>query len=320
MTVCAHAGFNATSSTAGRWLTTDHPSVPWPIRFTWRLANHGYGLGWVLLVLFVVALLIDARHLRAADRLRMADTEPVEGWAYPFAPGLAADRWAARLTPVRLQRAAAAIGAACTLATYSVRDLAIMAVAHVREPEEPRIAALSRGRASVSMSRALRSDALEGLMDPDSRARRRTCRCLAALAGMGLALAVFWLAPAWAQHIGDSFTHPPEVTWLAGVLDSLGNWWNSLSPGNKLLVGVGIAALVALSGGSLGLAFGISGAATFLLDRSHGAATFVRDPQAAVRSYLATTTPQGMLLDAGETLLTFAPASRSMPCGVVVAR
>ena len=111
-----------------------------------------------------------------------------------------------------------------------------------------------------------------------------------------------------ARQIGPSLTATP-FPWLAGALEALGDWWNSLGPGGQIAVGVGLAALIALSGGSLGLAFGISGAATYLLDHSHGLASFSRDPATATRRYLATTTLQGAIVDLGEFALTFAPGN-----------
>ncbi len=96
---------------------------------------------------------------------------------------------------------------------------------------------------------------------------------------------------------------------MAAQLDGLAGWWDGLSVGEQIAVGIGIAALVALSGGSFGLAFGISGVATFLLDKGHGAADLSRDPRAATRSYLSTATPASLLLDGAEAALTFAPGN-----------
>jgi hypothetical protein len=103
--------------------------------------------------------------------------------------------------------------------------------------------------------------------------------------------------------------------WLAGVLDALAGWWNSLGVGGQIAVGVGLAALIALSGGSLGLAFGVSGAATYLLDHGHGLASFSRDPAAATRHYLTATTPQGAVVDLDEFVLTFAPGNLAGAAG-----
>ena len=93
------------------------------------------------------------------------------------------------------------------------------------------------------------------------------------------------------------------------MLDAIASWWDGLSPGQQIAVGIGIAALIALSGGSLGLAFGLSGVATYGLTHARGAATFVRDPAAGIRGYLATATVTGAILDGTEALLTFAPSN-----------
>ena len=80
-----------------------------------------------------------------------------------------------------------------------------------------------------------------------------------------------------------------------------------LGPLGQIAAGVALAALIALSGRSLGLAFRVSGAVTDLLDKSHGLAAFIRDPVGAVRSYVSNTTPLGAIAGVAESLLTFAP-------------
>jgi len=67
--------------------------------------------------------------------------------------------------------------------------------------------------------------------------------------------------------------------------------------------------LIALSGGSLGLAFGLSGVTTYALEHGHGAADLLRDPRTAVRDYLSTATPLEAVLDLLEFGLTFAPGN-----------
>ena len=65
-----HGGGNATTRVGDRWLTADDPSVPWLLLSGWKVANHGVGLRWLLL-----ALLVDASRLVAADRRRRASRE-----------------------------------------------------------------------------------------------------------------------------------------------------------------------------------------------------------------------------------------------------
>jgi hypothetical protein len=55
--------------------------------------------------------------------------------------------------------------------------------------------------------------------------------------------------------------------------------------------------------------FGVSGVATFLAEHAHGAADFTRNPAAATRSWLRTTTPAAAVLDLAEFGLTFAPGN-----------
>ena len=98
-----------------------------------------------------------------------------------------------------------------------------------------------------------------------------------------------------ATAIGQSLTTGGDSTYLAGLLDAVGSWWNGLNPWQQIAVGAGIAALIALSGGSLGAAFGVSGIATYGLTKAHGAATFTRDPAAATTSYLTTPPPLAAL-------------------------
>jgi hypothetical protein len=143
--------------------------------------------------------------------------------------------------------------------------------------------------------------------------RRRRAR-LNALAVLAVTLAAGTvLAAVIAQRIGTDLT-PPAVArdalnWLAGQFDSLADWWAARSTGQKILIGLGAAALVALSGGSLAFAFGASGVLTYGLEHGHGAADFMRDPAAATRNYLDTATPAQFALDAVEFGLTFAPGN-----------
>ena len=102
---------------------------------------------------------------------------------------------------------------------------------------------------------------------------------------------------------------PGTEPWLAGVLDALTGWWHDQPLLTQLAIGAGIAALVVLSGGSLGLALGISGVLTWGLDHSAGIATFTRNPRQATRDYFATATPAQLAADTLGVALTFAPGN-----------
>lgn len=97
--------------------------------------------------------------------------------------------------------------------------------------------------------------------------------------------------------------------WLAGVLDSLADWWHDQPLLAQLAIGAGIAALVVLSGGSLMLGIGISGVLTWGLDHSAGIAAFTRNPRQAARDYLTTATPAQLAADTLGFALTFAPGN-----------
>ena len=64
-----------------------------------------------------------------------------------------------------------------------------------------------------------------------------------------------------ASAIGSSLSTGSDTGYLAGLLDRVGEWWNDRTWWEQLIVGAGIAALVVASGGSLGLAMGVSGVA-----------------------------------------------------------
>ncbi|MEU4387808.1 PT domain-containing protein [Promicromonospora sp. NPDC023805] len=102
---------------------------------------------------------------------------------------------------------------------------------------------------------------------------------------------------------------PGTEPWLAGALDAVADWWHDQPLITQLAIGAGIAALVVLSGGSLGLALGISGVLTWGLDHSAGIATFTRNPRQATRDYFATATPAQLAADTLGVALTFAPGN-----------
>jgi hypothetical protein len=133
---------------------------------------------------------------------------------------------------------------------------------------------------------------------------------MVAVVALGAALLVgLVLADLAARRIGIDLTPSGGLpSWLAGQFDALGRWWDARGTGEKLLIGAGIAALVVLSGGSLGLAFGVSGVATYAADHGQGLASLTRDPAAASTSWWQTATPAETALDLAEFALTFIPS------------
>jgi len=326
ITVADHAGFNATGGLGREWVETARPAAPWLLRVTWDWTGEGAHRAGLLLVLLIVATLVDARRLRRADGTSADTALPAVGWSSMlWAPRQLSDRWTGVVTgwasrlptgtrqvvtaPARLTVATLAAG--CALGAYAGRDLAVLLVARSRQPGEGASSAALRSFAAAKMLREMRMEAMAAVAPHETRGSRRVARAVAVALMMALLFAGTWLAMKLATEIGATLTRPPDLDWLAGLLDDLADWWKSLSPAQQLLVGAGIAALIVLSGGSFGLAIGVSGAATFLATHGHGAASFVRDPRRATTDFLTHLTPQQVLGYALEIAL-----GRLLPAGV----
>jgi hypothetical protein len=185
-----------------------------------------------------------------------------------------------------------------------LRDIGDAMAAFSRQDGEPRRAAAARGMAAVSGQRAAREMAFEVLTGPVNVRRRR-------LLALGAVVVLAWLsfvvAPHTAAAIGLNASEP--MAWLAGVADGLAQWWGDQSLGTQIAIGAGIAGIVVLSGGSLGVALGVSGVLTWGLDKGDGIATFVRDPNQATQDYITTATPGQVTADTLGFALTFAPGN-----------
>lgn len=291
--VGVHAGNNTAAAAAGTaWMSA--PKVPWLVRSGWWIGMHGRHLGVVLLVLGLLALLADAQRRWAADRaFAMAATGPIPAVRVDQAPAPAAPG-----APIR--------SALVALARYSGSDLARQLRAHARRRNEPVDGALSRGRTVSDRLRAERGNAAAfGAVDRRfDRVRRRV---IAGALAAALVAAVFILAPAWARQIGPILIVHLN-SWLAGLFDALARWWHSEPAWAQFLEIAGVAALIALSGGSFALALWGAGTAAFLAEHGHGEAALIRDPKKAAANYLATTPPQAIALDLLEAALTLWPA------------
>ncbi|MGW6129080.1 restriction endonuclease fold toxin-2 domain-containing protein [Cellulomonas sp. NPDC055163] len=313
LTVAEHASYNAHNAHSS-WPAEDAAGFPAVLSGLWSLTGHGRATGVLSALLLVACLLVDVqRRHRAAglapldgDRLRpggaLVDTPPgqrlLRWWQGRVGTGTGiARRLASLATPVL--RALAQWWA----------DVAVVVAAHARVGTEPRRLAVGRARAVAVHVRNIRADAM-ALTTPgvEPRARRVFQRATAVVGGAWLALALWW-GTTMASGIGRYLLLDGNGNYLAGLLENAGQWWNGLSPVQQVAVGAGVAALVALSGGSLALAVGVSGVATYGLSHAEGAATFTRDPVRATADYLATTTPLEAGMDAGELVLTFLPGN-----------
>ena len=194
----------------------------------------------------------------------------------------------------------AAVLAICTLVAYVLRDKMVILASHAGVRGESRLTRLVRGRAAMEMTRHARREAYLTHSGPAGRFTLLTWRITAA-AILVLLLAGVW----WTQSVRTGPT--VEAGWLTEYRAGLDPWWSGLIWWEQGLLVGGAIALVALSTASLGPAFTVCGAATYLASNGYGAATFVRSPRAAVRTYLRTATPGAVLADGAETLLTFVP-------------
>ncbi|MGH9151099.1 MAG: restriction endonuclease fold toxin-2 domain-containing protein [Acidimicrobiales bacterium] len=301
--VADHAGFNATVANP-RWTAVDDSGVPGVLRMVWALSGKGHRTALLAGMALGACLLVDVARRARAARITgvLAGRAVVAGrWdaapPAPPAPG----------RPDGGQRAFDLVGQALTQWTG---DLAAVVSAHARGRGESRRAAWQRGRAAAGLTRGLREEAMWATTPGAEPAARHRAAVAAAVVGLGLLAAAVVAGVSVASAVGDTMGDANLLFgYLAGLFEGLAEWWAGLGWGGQIAVGAAFAALVVLSGGSLGLGFGLSGVATYAAGEGHGVATFARDPAAATRAYLATATPQGLLLDAGEALLTFAPSN-----------
>jgi hypothetical protein len=306
--VTDHVGRNAQAH-SGRllnigvpdWLDPSVSTVPWWMRAPWSLLGHGHGRVWLLGLVLAAALLVDGYRLVLRPASNLASGSPPRWvFAIPRSVGSLTRRWPPVIARLLVTGTLSLTG----LIWIVVRDVGQVIAAHSRVDGEPRTAAVRRGFTAASGQRLARELTCDAAL---STAHPRRVRTVAATCGIGLLALALIVAPAVAANIGANTWH--GGLWLAGKLDGLGDWWTGLGPTQQIGVAIAVAALIALSGGSLGVAFGISGVATYGIAHAHGAATFTRDPVSATRSYLTTTTPAGALLDAAEFALTFAPGN-----------
>ena len=146
-----------------------------------------------------------------------------------------------------------------------------------------------------------RDAAARTVLDP-GRQYRWVVRVLATLAVLAGVL-VLMQVPTITHDLNRQLAPHLGGGWLAGVLDMLGDLWDSLSPMEQGLLMLAAGALVVFSGGGLGLAFDV-GLGLAMLSSAHDAARFVRDPQGTVARYLSSHTPGEIALDVATWIAT----------------
>lgn len=296
--IADHMARNATTK-AGAWSRTGG-EAPWPpVGATSVLTGGGNGRGWLLLTLLAVGAVLDARVLRAGgyDVGLLDDLGATEGRAGGGALGALRGRLLAglfRSGPGRW----VADGVDALLLPLLEWRLVVRAAGAGR--------ALRRFNLpirTVTGLRAEREAAARAVMDPGRRGRWAT-RVLA-LSVAAAAVIVLVQVPDFARGLDRSLA-PRPWGWLAGILDSLGSIWESMSPAEQLLAMATAGALVVLSGGTLGLAFGI-GTGLMALGSAHGAAQFVRDPRGSAADYLTSHTPGELIIDGAAVAMIIVP-------------
>jgi len=280
------------------WLDPATTNVPWWIRAPWSLFGHGHFRPTVFVLLAVVVLLVDGSRLARVPAAGLVPTARPR-WIDGAAAGLAGvtSSWPRALRDVPASLTFAVLGTGWVLA----RDWRTGLLGFTKSAEQSRREAAQQGATLLAGQRAVRELGYDQLVGPvDVRTRRR----LAAGTLVLLLLGGLVLAPVTAAGLSSVYEYP---SWLAGVMNAVGSWWDGLSPGAKIAVGIGAGALLALTPLGLGGAFFVTGALTWGLDHRKGIGTFLDDPRSATKGYLATTTPAEAVADVGMFALTFWP-------------
>lgn len=311
--VVDHAGRNAVAATFSgddAWLDPETSNVPAVIRWSFVLSGRGEGREELLVLLFLVALIVDSvryagRDYAAAipeERPSLTDRviDRIRLWLRGPLSGIPA--------PLRGCVDAVVVGVVA-LPTMAWRDLVQMVQAYARQPGQGRLDAVRHGRAAVVMQR----EAREIVCEIDGvRGRSVIYRLAGLLATVALVVLGVVVAVSVASSIGGDVSS--GILWLAGQLNALADWWDGLSLTEQIAVGVFAGALLALPFG-FGWGFFLGGIGTWMAEHGHGLADLAQNPRRAIIDYLTQTPPSQMVLDAIESLLTFAPAGLGAGAG-----
>ena len=265
---------------------------PWPIiGTTSSMAGSGQGRGWLLLVMLVVAVLLDARVMRLGGYARTL-AGPGSGPSAPQGtPGGVVGRWGADV----VEAAAAARARAPRL------RLALTQAATTRRPRlflqawaEHRIAR------DLAARRVL-----------DAGPHRWATSALAAAAALAGAWIIYTVVPPVVSELNQRLNGLPTL-WFAGILDMLGQVWESMSPIEKAALVLIGAIAVFLSGGSLGLAFSVGLGIASALDAARPSAQLMRDPQGTTGHYLDTHNDLQVITDTGMAAMAVIPGGKAL--------
>ena len=266
--------------------------APWPIvGTTSTMAGSGQGRGWLLLVMLVVAILVDARVMRLGGYARTLAAPGCGPGAPQGPPGGVAGRWGADV----LEATAAARAKAHRL------RLALTQAATTRRPRlllqawaEHRIAR------DLAARRAL-----------DAGPHRWATSALAATAALAGTWIIYTVVPPVVSELNQRLNGLPTF-WFAGILDMLAAVWESMSPTEKAALVLIGAAVVFLSGGTLGLALNVGLGIATALDAARPTAQLMRDPWGTTSHYLDTHNDLQVITDTGLAAMAIIPGGKAL--------
>ena len=266
--------------------------APWPVvGTTSSMAGSGQGRGWLLLVMLVVALLLDARVMRLGGYARVLGG-PGGGPGAPQGPtGGVAGRWGADVVEAT---------AAARAKAHRLR----LGLAQAATTRRPRLFLQAWAEHRIARDLAARR-AL------DAGPHRWATSALAAAAALAGAWIINTVVPPAVTELNQRLNGLPTF-WFAGILDTLAAVWESMSPTEKAaLVLIGLAAVL-LSGGTLGMAVNVGLGIATALDAARPAAQFVRDPWGATGHYLDTHNDLEIAADAGLAAMAIIPGGKAL--------
>lgn len=266
--------------------------APWPIvGTTSSMAGSGQGRGWLLLVMLVVALLLDARVIRLGGYARSLSGPGGGPTAPQGPPGGVAGRWGADVVEV---------AAAARAKAHRLR----LALAQAATTRSPRLFLRAWAEHRIARDLAARRQL-------DAGPHRWATSALAAAAALAGAWIIYTVVPPVVTELNQRLNGLPAF-WFAGVLDMLASVWESMSPTEKAALVLIGAAAVLLSGGTLGAAFSVGLGIATALDAARPTAQLVRDPWGATGHYLDTHNDLEVITDAGLAAMAVIPGGKAV--------
>ncbi len=295
-----HMAANATTASTN-WFTDERVvkvwgatkgEAPWPIvETTSTMAGTGHGRGWLLLMMLVVALLLDARVMRLGGYARSLSGPGGGPGAPQGLPGGVVGRWGADVIEV---------AAAARAKAHRLR----LALAQAATTRRPRLFLQAWAEHRIARDLAARRQL-------DAGPHRWATSVLAAVSALAGAWIIYTVVPPVVTELNQRLSGLPTF-WFAGILDTLAAVWESMSPTEKAALVLIGAAAVLLSGGTLGLAFSVGLGIATALDAARPASQFMRDPWGATGHYLDTHNDLEIAADAGLAAMAIIPGGKAL--------